>query len=197
MPSSAPLARRLALMLAAAAAVAALVVPAAGAAPAAPRAAADTDAAMWTQRVCSAMVDWAGIASAKADSIGSKIDPNNLKQARAVFSRFLDDMVKETDRMVTRIDAAGTPAVKNGPAIRQRLRTLLKQARALLADARRTAATLSVTDSKAFGDGATKVGDAISKQFDLLGGGFDRLDKDFPSPELDKAVAASKACSKL
>ena len=192
-----PAARRFAVLAAAAAALAALAVPAAQAGRTVHQAGGPMEAGAWAQRVCSSVSDWAAYATKRADGIEKLIDPSNLKQARAVLSKFLDDMVAQTDRMVTRIDAAGTPDVKNGPQIRQRLRVLLLKARGLLADARRTAAGVSTTDAKAFAKSATAVGDAIDKSFTALGSSFDQLDKEFPSPALDKAVAAAPACKKL
>ena len=158
---------------------------------------ADTPAPVWTQRVCSAVVDWSTAAGVKEKQLEASIKPTSLKTTRAAFSRFMDQMVTETDRMITRIDAAGTPAVKSGAAIRQTLRGLLVRARAALVEARAKAAQLSLTDPSAFAKSAGEIGDAVSKQFNALGTGFDALDKNYPSAELDKAVTGSSACSKL
>ena len=122
------------------------------------------------------------------------VDTESLPQSRAVFSRFLDDVVRETDRMIVRIDIAGTSAVKSGPAIRQQLRSLMLRARGLIAAARRTAAGLSLTDRAAFAKGATAIGNTVGAQFDSLGGAFDRLERAYPSPELDRAITAEPAC---
>lgn len=157
----------------------------------------DTDPTKWAQGVCSAIVDWSGAAETRANALGKQMSGGGLPQARAVLSRFLDQMVQETDRMITRIDVYGTPGVKNGTPIRQRLRTLMAAARASLAQGRRDAAKLSITDATAFQKGAGRISDSVGKQFDALGKGFDALDKDFPSAELDRAVAKAAACSKL
>ena len=157
----------------------------------------DTEPAKWAQGVCSAIVDWSGAAETRANALGKQMSGGGLPQARAVLSRFLDQMVQETHRMITRIDVYGTPGVKNGTPIRQRLRTLMAAARASLAQGRRDAAKLSITDATAFQKGAGRISDSVGKQFDALGKGFDALDKDFPSAELDRAVAKAAACSKL
>ena len=109
----------------------------------------DTDPTKWAQGVCSAIVDWSGAAETRANALGKQMSGGGLPQARAVLSRFLDQMVQETDRMITRIDVYGTPGVKNGTPIRQRLRTLMAAARASLAQGRRDAAKLSITDATA------------------------------------------------
>ena len=176
---------------AALAAAVALALPAAGAA-----ARADTPVGPWADQVCAALTGWTAAAEQKAATLEQSIDPKSLPRSRAAFSRFLDDVVRETDRMIVRVDIAGTPAVKSGPAIRQRLRVLLVRARGLLAAARRTAAGLSLTDRLSFGKGATSIGDTIEKQFDALGSAFDQLDRAYPSAELDRAFSRP-ACGKL
>ena len=155
-----------------------------------------TEPGAWAQGVCSAIVDWGAVAEAKANGIEKQLT-GSLPQARAVLSRFLDEMVKETDRMITRIDVFGTPAVKSGTPIRQRLRTLLVAARSALRDGRDRAAKLSITDATAFQLGAGKISDNVDRQLTALGSGFDKLDRNFPSPELDRAVSKSPACAKL
>lgn len=179
------------------AAVAALALPAAaGAASKAPAAGA-LDTPVWAQRVCSAVLDWSEEAGRRADALEGKVSATDLKKSRAVLSRFMDDVVRETDRMITRIDAAGTPKVEQGAAIRQRLRANLKRARGLLADGRREAAALSVTDNAAFAKGATALGNRIETQFGALAGAFEKIDALYPSAELDAAVEAAPACKKL
>jgi len=157
----------------------------------------DTDPTKWAQGVCSAIVDWSGAAETRANALGKQMSGGGLPQARAVLSRFLDQLVVETDRLITRVDVYGTPGIKNGTPIRQRLRSLLAAARASLAQGRRDAAKLSITDATAFQQGAGRISDSVGKQFDALGKGFDALDKDFPSAELDRAVSRAAACSKL
>ena len=174
------------------AAAVALALPAAGAA-----ARTATAPGPWAEQVCAALADWSAATQQKAATLKQKLNPESLPQARAAFSRFLDDVVHETDRMIVRVDIAGTPAIRSGPAIRQRLRALLVRARGLIADARRTAAGLSLTDRARFAKGAGSIGDSIGAQFDALGGAFDQLDRAYPSPALDRAVSHAASCKGL
>lgn len=198
-----PLPLRGAAVAAVAAAALALAVPAgtqasgATAAVAAAPAGAALDTPVWAQRVCSAVLDWSVAAGRHAEGLDGKVSAADLRRSRAVLSRFLDQVVRETDRMITRVDAAGTPALEQGPAIRQQLRASLKRARGLLADARRTAAGLSVTDKEAFAQGASDLGDRIEQQFGALAGALEQIDVRYPSKELDAAVATAPACKKL
>lgn len=173
------------------AAAVALALPAAGSA-----ARAETGVGPWADQVCAALTGWTAAAEKKAAVLEKSIDATSLPRSRAAFSRFLDDVVRETDRMIVRVDIAGTPAITNGPAIRQRLRVLLVRARGLLAAARRTAAGLSLTDRLSFGKGATSIGTTIEKQFDALAGAFDQLDRAYPSAELGRAFSRP-ACGGL
>ncbi len=68
------------------------------------------------------------------------------------------------------------------------------RARGLIAAARRTAAGLSLTDRAAFAKGATAIGNTVGAQFDSLGVAFDRLERAYPSLELDRAITAEPAC---
>lgn len=158
---------------------------------------ADREPVVWAQRFCSAVVDWSDAAQVKEKALEKNIDPTSLPRSRAVFSRFLDQMVGETDRMIMRIDAAGTPAVKSGPAIRAQLRTVLLRARSALADARRNAAAMSLTSRTAFAKSASAIGDTINAQFESIGKSFDRIDATYPSPELDRAFMQATACKTL
>ena len=181
-----------ALLAAALAAAVALALPAAGSA-----ARFDTAPGPWAEQVCAALSGWSAAASQKEATLKQTLHPESLLRARAAFSRFLDGVVRETDRMIVRIDIAGTPAVSHGPAIRQRLRALLVRARGLIADARRTAAELSLTDRAGFAKGATSIGNSIAAQFTALGGAFDQLDRAYPSAELDRAVTGATSCKGL
>lgn len=170
----------------------ALALPAAGSA-----ARANATPGAWAEQVCAAVADWSAAAEAKADALDKLPDPKSFLQVRAVFSRFLDEIVRETDRMIVRVDIAGTPAVSRGPAIRQRLRALLVRSRGLLADARRQAAGLLLSDPAGFGKGLTAIGSTIEKQFATLGAAFDHLDSTLPSPELDRAITRAPSCRRL
>jgi len=170
----------------------ALALPAAGSA-----AHADAAPGAWAEQVCAAVAGWSNAAGVKSAALEKKLNPTSLAQTRAVFSRFLDEIVRETDRMIVRVDIAGTPAVRSGPAIRQRLRVLLVRARGLLADARRQAARLSLTDPADFAKTVSALGDTIGKQFDGLGGAFDQIDRAYPSAELDRAFSGAPSCKKL
>ena len=178
----------------AAAALAAVVLALPAAASAAPAYAAPGP---WAEQVCAAVAGWSAAAGTKADALDRMPTPKSLAHARVIFSHFLDDIVRETDRMIVRVDLAGTPDVRSGPAIRQRLRALLVRARGLLAEARRQAAVLSLTDPEAFGKGASEIGSAIEKQLTALGPAFEHIDSGFPSPELDRAVTGAPSCRRL
>lgn len=167
------------VLAAVALAAVALALPAAGSA-----ARADTAPGPWAEQVCAALAGWSVAAEQKSAALKKNLNPESLPQSRAVFSRFLDDVVRETDRMIVRIDIAGTSAVKSGPAIRQQLRSLMLRARGLIAAARRAA----------FAKGATAIGNTVGAQFDSLGGAFNRLERAYPSPELDRAITAEPAC---
>lgn len=192
-PATRPAAFTLAATVAAVLAALALALPAAGSA-----ARAYTAPGPWAEQVCAALADWSAAAELKEAALEERLNrTESLPQVRAVFSRFLDEIVRETDRMIVRVDIAGTPAVRSGPAIRQRLRALLVRARGLLADARRQAARLSLSDRASFAKSAGAIGTAVGAQFDALGGAFDQLDRAYPSPELDRAVSRAPSCKSL
>jgi hypothetical protein len=177
-------------LLAAAVLAAALAVPASNAS-----ARAQTPANVWVSRVCGTLVAWE-----KSIVTGGKQLEKTLKgattgpQVKRRFVAFLDTTVKVSDNLLRRIDAAGTPDVENGAAIRNAFHAALLKVRAIFAKARAQAAALPGSNPAKLASGA----ETIAKQLDRAGTAIQRtfnvIDKQHPSAELDRAFKRAPAC---
>jgi hypothetical protein len=157
----------------------------------------DVDAHKWATTVCGQISSWEKALERRSKRFTSSLGGKDLAQLKSAFVGFLDDAVGLSDTMIGRVDAAGTPDVPRGAAIQGALRGGLATLRRIFAKARADAARLPATSAKRLGLGMETIGRTIERQASSLGTTFDKLDKRYPSKELDRAWNQSAACRSL
>jgi hypothetical protein len=172
---------------------AALCVPAASAS----TARSGTDAQKWATTVCGNISTWEKALERRSNSFTKSLNGKDLAGLKTAFVAFLDDSVDLTDTMIGRVDAAGAPDVPRGAQIEGALRSGLATLRRIFAKARADAASLPATSATKLGLGMQRIGQTIQKQASALGATFDRLDKRYPSKQLDAAWRKSPACRRI
>jgi hypothetical protein len=157
----------------------------------------DVPARQWVAGVCGHMVSWEKALERRSRTFTGSLGGKDLTQLKGAFVSFLDDAISLSDTMLGQIDAAGTPAVPKGAAIRTALHGGLLRLRTIFIRARADAAALPATSAKRLGTGMETIGNRIQRQAGSLGKTFDLLDKRYPSKPLDQAFESAPACHSL
>jgi hypothetical protein len=152
----------------------------------------------WVADVCGAVGSWTNGIQDESTALGESAQgAENLAQARNQFVDFFDQVIARTDRMLTQIDDAGTPAVDDGEAIAEDLRNTLEPIQDAFADARDDAENLPTDDPAAFQEGATQIGETVQEEAQEISRAFDELEREYDVPELDEAFEEEEACSEI
>lgn len=169
-----------------------LVGVAAGSAAAAPRAGA-TAPGPWAKTVCISLTTWQSSLERRSKAIEAS-KPTNLAKLYDAFASFLANVVRDTDRLIAKTKAAGTPSVPRGAQVAGALLTGYGKLRTYFAADAAKAKHLSRTNAASFAAGAAAIGRAIERQSSQVGKTFDALDKKYRSAALDSAMKSTPAC---
>jgi hypothetical protein len=152
----------------------------------------------WAATVCGALGDWAQ--GLKDDSALLSSDLNgttDINVVKAKFIAFLEKAERSSRTMVTRIGAAGPPAVKQGAAIEQQLVTGLEGAQTSFTRAIARAKKLSTTNAQVFATGVQALGGEVQKELTAVGQKFTALGDKYKDNTLHKATAGEPSCKKI
>jgi hypothetical protein len=150
----------------------------------------------WVADVCSAVGSWVEGIQEESTALGETAQgAENLEQARDQFVDFFDQVIERTEQMLAQIDGAGAPAVDDGEAIAEDLRSTLEPIQGAFEDARDDAENLPTDDPAAFQEGATQIGETVQQEAQEIGQAFDGLEREYDVPELDEAFEEEEACS--
>lgn len=148
--------------------------------------------------VCGAVGSWVEGIQEESAALGEGAQgAENLEQVRDEFVDFFDQVIQRTERMLGRVEDAGTPAVENGEAIAEDLHGTLEPIQGVFEDARDEAANLPTDDPAAFQAGATRVGETVQQEAGEISDAFDRLEREHDVPELDQAFEEEDACVEI
>jgi hypothetical protein len=157
-----------------------------------------TKPSTWAATVCGALGDWAKGLKADSTRLSSDLSgTTDLQIIKAKFVAFLGDAERSSGTMVTKITAAGAPAVKNGAAMQQQLVSGLEGARASFTRAIARAKKLPTTDRQAFSSGVTALGGDVQKELTATGETFNKLGDKYDDTSLNKATSKEPACTNI
>jgi hypothetical protein len=152
----------------------------------------------WVADVCSAVTSWVDGVQEESSALGETAQGvEDLEQARDQFVDFFDQVIDRTDQMLAATDEAGIPAVEDGEAIAEDLRSTLAPIQDAFEDARAEAEDLPADDPAAFQAGATEIGETVQEEAQEIGRAFDKLERQYDVPELDEAFEQEEACSAI
>jgi hypothetical protein len=153
---------------------------------------------IWAKTVCGALGDWAQGLKADSSRLGADLKgTTDLNVVKTKFVAFLEGAERSSGTMVSRIKAAGTPAVKDGAAMQQQLVSGLQGAQTSFTRAIARAKKLSTTNPQAFSAGVQALGGDVQKELTDTGTKFSNLGVKYNDPNLNKATASEPACSKI
>lgn len=137
----------------------------------------------WATTVCGALQAWKTDLNARGQKLSSDIrSSNDVKSVKQKVIVTLRKAEQNTAKLIEQVNAAGTPAVKDGPAIQRDLASGLAQAHKSFQRALAHAKKLPTNNSEAFIRGL-----AALPQFSSSKTNYDL-------GELDRAMADEPAC---
>ena len=152
----------------------------------------------WAATVCGALGDWAqGLKADSAQLTSDLRGTTDIKVVKAKFVAFLEKAERSSRTMVTRIGAAGPPAVKDGAAIEQQLVSGLSGAQASFTRAIARAKALPTADPQAFGKSVQALGGDVQKELTAVGDKFTKLGDTYKDGTLNKATSSEPSCAKI
>jgi hypothetical protein len=152
----------------------------------------------WAREVCTGLVGWQERIDTGAAALGRRVAPEaELGEARDALVDFLGDAAAATDELVSRVVAAGTPAVAMGRSLARDLRANLERAGRLFAENRTRAGTIPVDDPGAYRDAARRVVADVERGRDEVEEALAGLDGDYDVPELERAFEEERPCNRL
>ena len=149
----------------------------------------------WSADICNAVADF----QQDVQTRGARMQlgtVTSIAEARRQLVGYLDWSIRDADKMLDELEAAGNPAVENGDKIGQTLRTELGAIEPALQEARKKMAALP-DNPHAFASGAEEIGTELNATISEVGGRLDVTLGQFDTPELGRAMQDVPACREL
>jgi hypothetical protein len=139
--------------------------------------------------VCGAIGPWVRDINMRSGALGPTVvsDP---AQRKKVAQQFLRAVVIDTDQVLSRLKAAGTPGVKGGKGAAGGLIDVFTQLRKAFAQATSQAASLPTGSAREYNTAAQQLRGSIRSSTASIRAGLDVL----RNPDLQKAAAKQRAC---
>lgn len=150
---------------------------------------------VWAADVCGALSEWAQGMQTDGRAIGT--GKKDLKSVKGKFVLFIQQSVRRSDAMLSKVKAVGAPAVKQGPALQSDLLAVLRRARDGFANALPQARALSTTDQRTFQRQVLELSKAVQKELTATGQTFDQIGDKYKDKDLNEATSKDPACKKL
>ena len=129
-----------------------------------------TPPTQWVTTVCGALDDWQTSLQTQAQGLPQEVlqadSPSDAKQR---IVDFLDQVVAETQTMIDKVDAAGSPAVDAGQRVATAVHTRLEKVKQAFQQARASVDKVPTNNPLAFQQQLTRIGQDLAAQGQALG----------------------------
>lgn len=142
--------------------------------------------------VCGAVKTYTDSISDRVSEIQSNA-PQDPEAGKEVLTTFMDDMISDTDTLITRVEDAGVPDVDDGEQIANEVQSALEEVKSILEDARSQIDDLPTDDPQAFAEGTQEVGTSLQQSGEEVQSGLSELQ----SAELEEASQDIEACQEI
>lgn len=149
-------------------------------------------AAAYVKSVCNAVAPFQGDVVKRSNELNATNFATAADGKKAIQG-FLSAVATDTDRSVSKLKAAGTPAVTGGERVASDLVSAFKRLRSTIHHALKQANALPTDNPESFQKAANSLGKTVQTSISGIGGSLSQL----RSPELDKAAANEPACRSL
>jgi hypothetical protein len=148
----------------------------------------------YVNQVCASVGQWLRAVEGSSTQISRELTPGSTPaHAKQALESLMSSSVADSERVVSGLQAAGTPEVANGEQIAAGLVGSFDQATKALRNVETQVKALPTNDSRSFLTAAKQVDGSIQSSLSSIGTGLSSL----RSPELQKAAAKSQACKNL
>jgi hypothetical protein len=159
-------------------------------------------AKQWAANFCDSVASWISLIQTRTAVYDKAIGAwkanghGKIKKIRSVLIVYVNDTTKLTDTMISKVKAAGPPAVPNGAKTQAQVNSGLAQVGAVFHTALTQAKALPTSNAIRFAQKAQALAATISTGVQAIGPTFTAIGKT-ASPALTRAARATPACQKL
>ena len=150
----------------------------------------------WAQTVCTSLRDWeANIKDLTSEFRSAGGSSPDAAQVKDLLVTYLGNTVNETDTLLTQLDQAGTPNVKDGSKVAGLFQKAMTDVRDLFATGQQDAANLDTTDLTQFRAATSRIGNAITQGGTKLSSTFKSAGRKYKAA--NKILGGERACRAL
>lgn len=143
--------------------------------------------------VCGAVRDWGQVIQEKGGELQNLATESSPEDVKDAIVTFLDDIISETDTLISGVEESGVPDVENGGEIADSVSGGLEQVKSVFEDARDEIEGVSTDDREEFAQGVQAAFTSLSESSTEVGQSLDELNTD----ELDEAAENVDACQEI
>jgi type IV pilus biogenesis protein CpaD/CtpE len=148
--------------------------------------------------VCGAISDWQKELQSSISTMSSKLSASSTPdEVKGKLVEFMEAATKSTESMLSKVKAAGPPAIDDGAKLQSDLEAGLTKAKNAFAQARDKAKALPTDDPAAFQREATALGTTLTEQGSAIEATFKGLSTKYDSKDLNQAFDEEPACKSL
>jgi hypothetical protein len=148
-----------------------------------------TSASQWVGDLCSGISDWRANLGDVPDSSAT----TDLAAYKTAMTSFLDGLVRNTDKLIDRIDKAGVPDMPSGREAARDFKAAFAGMETSFRNAKATIDKTPTDDKARFAAGLVQVGLVIQESLDRAGKTFGDISKKFP--DVGKVARQTPACN--
>jgi hypothetical protein len=145
----------------------------------------------WANQVCGSIGTWEKSLTTAPPDVTNTASP---EEAKTTLTNYLSNVVGATNTMVSGLQAAGSPAVSNGPAISQGFLAAFQALQGTFVQAQTQINSLPTTDPAAFSAGAKAVGTTLQTASSQAKTNLDNFGQKYSSGQLDTAFNNAANC---
>jgi hypothetical protein len=149
-------------------------------------------AATYVKSICSAVTPFEKDVQTRSSAL-NLTTLANATQGKKALQQFLSAVASDTDQVISRLKAAGTPNVSNGDKISKGVVNAFTQLKAAMSRAVSQANALPTNSPQAFKTAAQNLGNTVRSSMTSIGAGLSSL----KSADLEKAASKEPACKAL
>ena len=146
----------------------------------------------YVKAICTAVGPFEKDVAARSNALNSA-KLTSPQQGKKAVQGFLNSVSSDTDKALTKLQAAGTPDVDNGQKISTTIVAAFKDLQTAIGSASDQAKSLSTTSPQSFKNGANKLGSTVRSSLSGISNSLGKLQ----SADLAKAAAKEPACTAL
>jgi hypothetical protein len=149
--------------------------------------------ATYVKSICQAIGPFEKTVQSRSKELQNASGLKSPEQGKQALQGFLSAVVADTDKALTKLKAAGTPAVSNGKKVSTAIVAAFAELKGALQKAATAAGSLPTTSASAFSGAAQQLGSSVQSSLGGIGSSLSNL----KSSDLENAAKKEPACQTL